>query len=147
MDLSKILLVAGKPGLYELVTRTKTGAIVQSLIDGRRTPVFQQDRISSVNEISLFTTGEEKPLREIFQDIYRKEDGKDVTLNTKQANSADLYGYLSSIVPDYDEQRVHASDVRKLISWYNLLNHAGLIDLEQPAAETPTEAAADEAGE
>ena len=139
MDLSKILVVAGKPDIYELVSQTKTGAIVESLADKKRCPVFKTDRISSLNEISIFTTEKEKPLTEVMQDIFRKEDGKTIAFDIRKTANADLFAYFKEVLPNYDTEHVHASDVKKVLLWYNLLNKAGKIDLEEPETEKPTE--------
>ena len=139
MDLSKILVVSGKPDIYELVSQTKSGAIVESLADKKRCPVFKTDRISSLNEISIFTTNEEKPLREVFQDIYRHEDEKNISFDIKKASSAELFGYFKEILPNYDTVHVHASDVKKVLLWYNLLNSAKRIDLKEPENENENE--------
>ncbi len=132
MDLSKILVISGKPDIYELVSQTKNGAIVESLADKKRCPVFKSDRISSLNEISIFTTDEEKPLGEVLQDIFRKEEGKPLTFEIKKATGTDLFAYFKEVLPNYDTDHVHASDVKKVLLWYNLLVNAGKIDLENP---------------
>ena len=139
MDLSKILVVAGKPDIYELVSQTKNGAIVESLADKKRCPVFKSDRISSLNEISIFTTEEEKPLGEVLQDIFRKEEGKPITFEIKKAAVTDLFAYFKEVLPNYDTEHVHASDVKKVLLWYNLLVNAGKIDLEEPETEQKEE--------
>lgn len=139
MDLSKILVISGKPGLYELVSQTKSGAIVESLVDKKRCPVFRNDRISSLNEISMFTIEDDKPLTEIIQDMYRKENEQAVTMDMKSASNADLFAYFKEVLPNFDEERVHASDIKKLISWYNLLVAAGKVDLKQPGEEEAAE--------
>ncbi|MCR4816333.1 MAG: DUF5606 domain-containing protein [Bacteroidales bacterium] len=135
MDLSKILVVSGKPDIYELVSQTKSGAIVESLADKKRCPVFKTDRISSLNEISIFTTEKEKPLTEVMQEIFRKEDGKNIGFDIRKASNADLFAYFAEVLPNYDTEHVHASDVKKVLLWYNLLNNAGKIDLEAPEEE------------
>lgn len=135
MDLSKILVISGKPDIYELISQTKNGAIVESLADKRRQPVFKTDRISSLSEISIFTTDKEKPLGEVFQNIFRKEEGKQVTFDIRKASNADLFAYFKEVLPEYDTEHVHASDVKKVLLWYNLLNNAGRIDLENPEKE------------
>lgn len=135
MDLSKILVVSGKPDIYELVSQTKSGAIVESLADKKRCPVFKTDRISSLNEISIFTTEKEKPLTEVMQEIFRKEDGKNIGFDIRKASNADLFAYFAEVLPNYDTEHVHASDVKKVLLWYNLLNNAGKIDLETPEEE------------
>ncbi len=139
MDLSKILVVSGKPDIYELVSQTKSGAIVESLADKRRCPVFKSDRISSLSEISIFTTDEEKPLLEVFQNIFRKEEGKSIAFDIKKTSNADLFAYFKEVLPNYDTEHVHASDVKKVLLWYNLLNNAGKIDLEDPNKEANAE--------
>lgn len=135
MDLSKILVVSGKPDIYELVSQTKSGAIVESLADKKRCPVFKTDRISSLNEISIFTTEKEKPLTEVMQEIFRKEDGKNIGFDIRKASNADLFAYFAEVLPNYDTEHVHGSDVKKVLLWYNLLNNAGKIDLEAPEEE------------
>ncbi|MBQ6096323.1 MAG: DUF5606 domain-containing protein [Bacteroidales bacterium] len=139
MDLSKILVVSGKPDIYELVSQTKSGAIVESLADKRRCPVFKSDRISSLSEISIFTTDEEKPLLEVFQNIFRKEEGKSIAFDIKKTANADLFAYFKEVLPNYDTEHVHASDVKKVLLWYNLLNNAGKVDLEDPNKEANAE--------
>ncbi len=145
MDLSNILVVAGKPDIYELISQTKSGAIVESLADKKRCPVFKSDRISSLSEISIFTTDKEKPLYEVFQNIYRKEDGKNIPFEIRKVSSKELFDYFKEILPDYDTEHVHASDVKKVYLWYNLLNNAGKIDLVSPEEETAEEEAKEEA--
>lgn len=113
MDLSKILVISGKPGLFELVSQTKGGAIVESLIDHKRCPVFHNDRISSLNEISIFTDDDDKPLREILQDIFRKENEQAVAFDPKKASNDEVFKYFGEVLPNYDHDRVHASDVKK----------------------------------
>ncbi|MCR5192842.1 MAG: DUF5606 domain-containing protein [Bacteroidales bacterium] len=135
MDLSKILVVSGKPDIYELVSQTKSGAIVESLADKKRCPVFKTDRISSLNEISIFTTEKEKPLIEVLQDIFRKEEGKNIAFDIRKSSNADLFAYFKEVLPNYDTDHVHASDIKKVLLWYNLLNNAGKVDLEEPETE------------
>ena len=139
MDLSKILVVSGKPDIYELVSQTKSGAIVESLADKRRCPVFKSDRISSLSEISIVTTDEEKPLLEVFQNIFRKEEGKSIAFDIKKTSNADLFAYFKEVLPNYDTEHVHASDVKKVLLWYNLLDNAGKVDLEDPNKEANAE--------
>lgn len=143
MDLSKILVISGKPGLFELVSQTKGGAIVESLIDHKRCPVFHNDRISSLNEISIFTDDDDKPLREILQDIFRKENEQAVALDPKKASNEEVFKYFGEVLPNYDHDRVHASDVKKILSWYNLLISAGKIDLKESEEDTAKETKAE----
>lgn len=135
MDLSKILVISGKPDLYELVSQTKNGAIVESLADKKRCPIFKTDKISSLNEISIFTSDSDKPLSEVLQAIYRKEDGKNITFDIKKTAGKELFAYFAEVLPDYDTERVYASDVKKVLLWYNLLNNVGKVDLEVKSEE------------
>ena len=139
MDLSKILAISGKPGLFQLISRTKNGAIVESLTDGKRMPVFQSDRISSLNEISMFTTDEDYPLRKVFANMYVKENHQPVADNVKNAAKEALFDYFGEVLPNIDTERVHASDIKKAISWYNLLLSKDMVDEkgdEEPAEES-----------
>lgn len=135
MDLSNILAISGKPDLNELVSRTKTGAIVKNLVNGTKFPVFSSNSISQLSEIRMFTTDDEKPLEEIFQTTYDVLEGKPTDFDPKKAENNVLFELLSKVLPNYDTERVHASDAKKLFSWYNILLSAGKL--------TPTEDDAD----
>ena len=141
MDLTSILVIAGKPDLSELVSQTKGGAIVKNLVTGQKYPVFKNDRISSLGEIRIFTDSDERPLDEVMQAIYKILDSKATAFDPKKAESKEMFALLEQALPDYDRDRVHASDVKKLFSWYNILLAAGKIDLEEPKAEDAEEEA------
>lgn len=130
MDLSNILVISGKPDLSELVSQTKTGAIVRNLVNNQKFPVFKNDRISSLGEIRIFTQSDEKPLEDVFEDIYKHLEAKETPFDTKTASSSEMFDLLKVVLPDYDEERVHASDVKKLFSWYNILLNAGKITVD-----------------
>ncbi len=138
MDLTNILVISGKPDLSELVSQTKGGAIVKNLVTGQKYPVFKNDRISSLGEIRLFTDSDERPLEEVMQAIYKHLDGKPTAFEPKKAESKELADLLAAVLPDYDRDRVHTSDMKKLFAWYNILSAAGKItfdELESEAAE------------
>ncbi|MBQ8702960.1 MAG: DUF5606 domain-containing protein [Bacteroidales bacterium] len=135
MDLSNILVIAGKPDLSELVSQTKGGAVVSNLVTGQKYPVFKNDRISSLGEIRLFTETDERPLEEVMQAIFRKLEGKPTDFDPKKAESKVMFDLLGDVLPDYDRERVHASDVKKLFSWYNVLLSAGKITLDEETSE------------
>jgi hypothetical protein len=137
MDLSKVLSIAGKPGLFSMVSQSKSGLIVESLLDGKRIPAFSHERISSLEEISIFTEVDDVPLKEVFQKIFEKEDGKKTISHKSSAN--ELKALMESILPDYDRERVYVSDIKKLINWYNLLVDKNLIDLESKDDDTNKE--------
>lgn len=135
MDLSNILVISGKPDLSELVSQTKGGAIVKNLVTGQKYPVFKNDRISSLGEIRLFTDSDERPLEDVMQAIYKHLDGKATAFEPKKAESKELADLLAAVLPDYDRERVHTSDMKKLFSWYNILLGAEKITLEEEKTE------------
>lgn len=138
--LNKILSIAGKPGLYKLVSQGKNMLIVESLLDGRRSPAYGNDKIVSLGDISMFTNEEDIPLRQVLKNILEKEQGTEVTLDAKKAKTPELFAYLEQVLPDFDRDRVHPNDVRKLISWYNILVKSNNTDFEE-APEEPAEKA------
>ena len=136
MDLTNILVISGKPDLSELVSQTKGGAVVKNLVTGQKYPVFKNNRISSLGEIRIFTENDERPLDEVMQAIYKVLDGKATSFDPKKAESKEMFAVLEKALPDYDRERVHASDVKKLFSWYNVLLGAEKITFDE---ETPAE--------
>jgi hypothetical protein len=136
MDLAEYYSIPGKPGVFKMISQSKSGAIVESLIDGKRLPVFVSDKISSLEEISMFTNGDDIPLKTVFQNIFKKEDGKEASVSPKADNKA-LQTYFSEVLPDWDQDRVYASDIKKVIAWYNLLASKNLISLEEEKPEEP----------
>ena len=143
MDLSKIVSISGKPGLYVIKSQAIGRLIVESVIDGKCTPAFARDRMSSLEEISIFSTDEDRPLKEVFKMIHDKMGDK-VDFDFKKASNEELREKFASVMPDYDEEAVYPSDMRKVFAWYQMLNDKGLLDFTeeefQPeAAETPAE--------
>lgn len=134
MDLSNILVIAGKPDLSELVSQTKGGAVVKNLVTGQKYPVFKNDRISSLGEIRLFTETDERPLEEVMQSIHKVLEGKPTPFEPKKAEGKELFGLLEKALPDYDRERVHTSDAKKLFAWYNILLGAEKITFDEPEA-------------
>ena len=135
MDLTNILVISGKPDLSELVSQTNGGAVVKNLVTGQKYPVFKNDRISSLGEIRLFTDTDERPLEEVMQSIYKVLDGKATSFDPKKAESKEMFDLLAKALPDYDRERVHASDVKKLFSWYNVLLAAEKITFDEEKKE------------
>lgn len=131
MDLTSILVISGKPDLSELVSQTKGGAIVKNLVTGQKYPVFKNDRISSLGEIRIFTDTDERPLEDVMQAIFKHLDGKATAFDPKKADGKELFALLEAVLPDYDRDRVHASDAKKLFAWYNILLNAGIITLDE----------------
>ena len=139
MDLSNILVIAGKPDLSELVSQTKGGAVVKNRVTGQKYPVFKTDRISSLGEIRLFTESDERPLEEVMQAIHKVLDGKPTPFEPKKAEGKELFALLEKALPDYDRERVHTSDAKKLFAWYNILLGADKITFDEPEAEDAKE--------
>lgn len=133
-ELSKILTISGKPGLFLTIASAKSGVVVESLIDGKRTTAFAHERISSLAEISVFTTGEDKPLIDILKKIREKYENKPVASDL--SGGAQLRAFMEDIVPDYDVERVYTSDIKKILSWYNLLAEKEMLDFKEETPET-----------
>lgn len=142
MDLSKVVAISGKPGLFLVTTNGGGKLIVESLIDGKRIPAFANDKISSLEEISIFTTGEDKPLKEVFMSIHEKIGDK-IDFDPKKASPVELKEKFMLVLPDYDEDAVYQSDMKKVFQWYQLLNDKGLLDFtvekNEEAEEAPAE--------
>lgn len=130
MNLEKILAISGKPGLYALKIQTRTGFVAESLIDGKKITVGMKSNVSLLSEISVYTNTEEKPLTEIMRAIAIKEDNGPA-ISHKEEN-AKLTDYFLEILPDYDQDRVYASDIKKIVNWYNMLQVKGLVSKEIP---------------
>ena len=142
MDLSKIVSISGKPGLYVVKSQAVGRLIVESVLDGKCSPAFARERMSSLEEISIFSVDEDRPLKEVFMMIHEKMGDK-VDFDFKKASNDELREKFAFVMPDYDEDAVYPSDMRKVFAWYQMLNDKGLLDFTveeaQPEAETPTE--------
>lgn len=137
MNLTGIISIAGKPGLYRVVAQGNNNVIVESLEDNKRFPAHSNNRISALDDISIYTYEEDVPLKEVFDAIYKKEKGG-VAISHKESQNK-LVAYMSEVLPNYDQERVYASDIKKLFQWYNLLHKAGaLVMEEEPKAEEKT---------
>ena len=145
MDLSKILSISGKPGLFKVISQLKNAVLVESLTDKKRFPAFAHEKISSLKEISVFTTGEDKPLKDVLKTMNDKYEGK-AAIDTK-VDDKTLKALFLELVPDYDSERVYISDIKKIINWYNLLAENSLLDFTEPTEEPGEESAAKEVSE
>ena len=140
MDLSKIITVAGRSGLYRILAQGRQALIVESLADGKRLPVHSSVRVSSLEEISMFTTGDDVPLTEVLGKLFEQEGGK-LGFDLRKADDEALYAKLGEVLPDHDRERIYASDLRKLFGWYELLVKSGVL---AKAAEKEAEQAKEE---
>ena len=137
--LKTILAISGKPGLYKLVSRGNRNLIVESLdANHKRQPAFGADRIISLADIAMYTEEEEVPLRQVLTNIKVQEKGAVVSsLDYKTASKDELFDFMAKVLPSFDRDRVHASDVKKLIQWYNILIENGVSDFSEDLQETP----------
>jgi len=138
MSVEKILAISGKPGLYELKVQTRTGFVAESLIDGKKITVGLRSNVSLLSEISVYTYDGEVRLAEVLRAIAEKEDNGPA-LSHKEDN-AKLESYFREVLPEFDEDRVYASDIKKILNWYSMLQAKGLVSKEAPA-EAPAPAA------
>ncbi len=150
--LKKILAISGKPGLYKLVSQGKNMLIVESLLTGKRTPAYTHEKIISLGDIAMFTNSDEVPLADVLENMKQLENGGTASVSTKD-DEKKLREYLEKVLPDFDRDRVYVTDIKKLISWYNLLTEKGYTDFkekeeaaaqdenkeEAATADTPTE--------
>ncbi|WP_315546580.1 DUF5606 domain-containing protein [Prevotella koreensis] len=132
-----ILSIAGKPGLYKLVSRGRANLIVETLDEAhKRMPAFATDRVTSLADIAIYTDADDVPLMTILASLRDKEQGKEVSLNYKKVSSKELREYFAEILPDFDRERVHDSDIKKLLQWYNILIKNGITDFESEMQPT-----------
>jgi hypothetical protein len=129
MNLTGIISIAGKPGLYRVVAQGNNNVIVESLEDNKRFPAHSNNRISALDDISIYTYEEDVPLKEVFDAIYKKENGGAAISHKENQNK--LAAYMAEVLPNYDQERVYASDVKKLFQWYNLLHKAGALVMDE----------------
>ncbi|MBJ6368900.1 DUF5606 family protein [Snuella sedimenti] len=127
MSLDTVLSISGKPGLYKLITQTRGGFVAESLIDNKRISVNAQQNVSVLSEIAIYTLTEEVPLKQVFLNIKNKENGALASVGPKDSKDK-LEEYFFDVLPDYDEDRVYASDIKKVIQWYNLLQKHNMLD-------------------
>lgn len=132
MNLEKVLSISGKPGLYELKLQTRSGFVAESLSDGKKISVSLKNNVSLLSEISMYTYTEEKPLAEIMRTIAIKENEGPTAVSHKE-DTAKLIAYFKEILPDYDADRVYASDIKKVLNWYGILQSKGMVSKIEPS--------------
>lgn len=123
MNIDKIVSIAGKPGIFEIKSQTKGGIIVESLQDKKRFPVNSLQSISALSDIAIYTYEEEIPLREVLHNMFKKENGAAALDHTSDGKK--LKEYFAEVLPNYDEERVYTSNIKKVVQWYNILVSAG----------------------
>ena len=132
-----ILAIAGKPGLYKLISRGKNNFIVEALdATHRRMPAFGTDRITSLGDIAMFTDSDDVPLMDVLDSLKTLEEGKPASLDPKKASGDELREYFAKVLPTFDRERVHVSDIKKLLQWYNILITNGITDFKEDVKPT-----------
>lgn len=139
MELKDILAISGQPGLYKFIAQSSNGVIVESLIDNKRFNAPASAKVSSLGEIALYTEGDDMPLAEIFESMFKHTQGKQ-TISPKSTPDQ-MKALFGEVVPQYDRDRVHVSDMKKIISWFNILVDSGMTEfkIEQEEEEAPAE--------
>src|SRR5688572_6966406 len=133
IDLTGIIAISGQPGLYKIVAQSKNGIIVEGLADKKRVNVYASTKVSTLSDISMFTTGDDKPLTEIITSIYEKEKGGPAI--DHKADDKAVEKYFATILPEYDKERVYISNMRKLLTWYNAMQSTGNLKEKEENAE------------
>ena len=129
-----VLSIGGKPGLFRMVSHAKNYIIVESLIDGKRTPSYQNEKISLLRDIVMYGNSGEKRLNELFNAAFELEDGKKIEIDIK--NNAQLQEFFAKVFPDFDRDRIYPNDIKKFISWYNILINKQITDFDIDSEET-----------
>lgn len=137
MELRDILAISGQPGLFRYIAQSRNGVIVESLLDGKRSNASASARVSALTEISMFTEGDDIPLAEVFTKMYAYTGGK-AAISHKESNDR-LKEFFGAVITDYDRERVHVSDIKKAVSWFNLLVEAGFTEFKLPEEDEVTE--------
>ena len=137
--LKTILSISGKPGLYKLISQGRNMLIVESLTDKKRFRAYGNEKIIALGEIAMYTDTDDVPLKDVLLAMKKKENGAAVVMDLKKATADDLRAYLGEVLPTFDRDRVYVTDIKKLISWYNLLVACGMPDFEEAAEVEATE--------
>lgn len=145
MDLKGILAISGYPGLFKLVKQARNSIIVESLEDGKRMPAYATSKISALEDIAIYTSGEDVQLHQVLKNIYTKENGG-VAPSSKLSNE-EVKTYFGQILPEYDKERVYVSDMKRVFNWYNILHKHNLVDLEDPKPKSEESEETEEKGE
>ncbi len=139
MNLESIISITGKPGLFKVLSQIKNGLIVESIIDGKRMPVYASDKVSALTDISIYTIDDDIPLSEVYKKIHKKTEGAPAI--DHKADPAELRKYLLEVVKDFDQERVYNSDLKKLFQWFNLLAENDLLKPKEKEKDKKTEKA------
>lgn len=145
MNLKGIVSISGRPGVFKIISQGKNSAIVESLLDQKRSPIFASEKMSAIEEISIYTLDEDIKLTIVFEKLLAKHAGKESI--SHKADEAELRANFSDLLPNYDIERVYLSDIKKVFQWYNLLVNKGLLVLKNEPTENSSEVEAKEHAE
>ena len=138
--LRTILSISGKPGLYKLISQGKNMLILETLdATKKRIPAYNHDKVISLGDIAMYTDADEVALGEVLESVKTKENGAVASIDHKKASQAELHAYMAEVLPSYDRDRVHTSDIKKLIQWYNILVSNGVTEFVEAEEENATE--------
>lgn len=140
MELKDIMAISGHSGLFKFISQGRHGIIVESLVDGKRTNVSASAKVSALNDIAIFTNDAEMPLKDVLKKIKEAENGAQAI--SHKSDDKELKKYFEKVLPDYDRDRVYASDIKKVINWYNQLqslNVLDILDVEEKESEEKTD--------
>lgn len=137
MDLRTVLSVSGKPGLFKLIAHQKNGVVVESLLDGKRTAISANANVSSLGDIAIYTYEEEVPLRDVFQTMAEVTEGKEAL--SHKSSKDQLEDFFGEVLPKFDQERVYASDIKKVVQWFNILVKNDLLSILEEEASEETE--------
>lgn len=139
--LKTILSIAGKPGLYKLISSGKNMLIVETVDAAKkRIPAYGHDKVIALADIAMYTDAEEVPLDEVLESVKKKENGAVASIDYKKASANELHAYFAEVLPNYDRDRVHTSDIKKLLSWYNILINNGITEFAEETTVATEEA-------
>ncbi|MEK9997193.1 MAG: DUF5606 domain-containing protein [Cryomorphaceae bacterium] len=133
MDLRTVLSVSGKPGLFKLIAHQKNGVVVESLLDGKRTAISANANVSSLGDIAIYTYEEEVPLRDVFKAMAEVTEGKEAL--SHKSSKDQLEDFFGEVLPKFDQERVYASDIKKVVQWFNILVKNDLLSILEEASE------------
>ncbi|MCG3167702.1 MAG: hypothetical protein POELPBGB_03496 [Bacteroidia bacterium] len=134
MDISEIVSITGQSGLFKVISQTKNGFIAESLTDKRRIPVYATQKVIALENISIFTTGDDQPLEDVLKKAFELYKGAK-SLDAAKASNDELKKEMEKVLPEYDKERVYVSDIKKFFQWYNMLHDAGQLTKEKKADE------------
>jgi hypothetical protein len=137
MSLDKVISVGGKPGLFKILTQTRAGVLAESLIDGKKMNISARENVSLLSEVAIYTLTKELPLGSVFQKIFDHLSGAPAL--SHKSSKDDLEAFFFEVLPEYDEDRVYASDIKKVVQWYNLLIDQGFTNFSEDQTQKVTE--------